>query len=50
MYFSILKLYIDLTALRVVYEQRSDYRLLFWWLGFFWLYTERDKANNNKLI
>ena len=50
MCFSILKLYIDLTALKVVYEQRSECNLLFYWLGFFRLYTEQDKVNNNKLI
>jgi len=50
MCFSILKLYINLTALKVVYEQRSDCNLLFCWLGFFRLYTEQDKVNNNKLI
>ena len=50
MCFSILKLYIDLTALKVVYEQRSVCHLLLWWLDFFRLYTERGKVNNNKLI
>ena len=50
MCFSILKLYIDLTALKVVYEQCSDCNLLFCWLDFFRLYTEQGKVNNNKLI
>ena len=50
MCFSILKPYIDLTALKVIYEQLSVCNLLFYWLDFFRLYTEQDKANNNKLI
>ena len=50
MCFSVLKLYIDLTAPKVVYEQRSECSLLFYWLGFFRLYTEQGKVNNNKLI
>ena len=50
MYFSVLKLYIDLTALKVIYEQRSEFNLLFYWLDFFRLYTEQGKVNNNKLI
>ena len=50
MCFSILKLYIDLTTLKVVYEQRSGCNLLSYWLDFFRLYTEQGKVNNNKLI